>query len=127
MKVLKIMIVILVLIMSVGAVCAADNMADNAMGDDSKEISETVQEDIAADYSADANDIYTASEDSFANLTDEINSKDVVDLSHDYKFNNETDANSGIVIAKDNFVLNGNGHILTGKTYQEYSTLQERT
>ena len=109
----------LVLIMSVGAVCAAENMADDTMGDDSKEILETVQEDITTDDSTDIlkttqNDIYTASDDSFTNLTDEIKSKDVVDLTHDYKFNNETDDSRGIVIGKDNFVLNGNGRTIDG-------------
>ena len=119
MKALKIMIVILILIMSVGAVCAAENNADDTMGDDSKGILKTVQEDITTDDSTDIlkttqNDIYTASDDSFTNLTDEINSKDVVDLTHDYKFNNETDDSRGIVIEKDNFVLNGNGHTIDG-------------
>ena len=110
----------LVLIMSVGAVCAAESITEDAIGDDSKEILETVQEDITTDDSTDIletaqNDIYTASDDSFTNLTDEINSKDVVDLTHDYKFNNEADDKSGIVIGKDNFVLNGNGHTIDGK------------
>ena len=82
MKVLKILIVMLILIMSVGAVCAAESIDDNAIGDDSKEILETVQEDIATDYSSDIlkttqNDIYTAGDDSFTNLTYEIESKDV--------------------------------------------------
>ena len=109
----------LILIMSVGAVCAAESITDDAIGNDSKEILQTVQEDIATDDSADiletaANDIYTASDDSFTNLTEEIKSKNVVDLTHDYKFNNETDDSSGIVIEKDNFVLNGNGHTIDG-------------
>ena len=108
MKALKIMIVMLILIMSVGAVCAAESISDDAMGDDSKEILETVQEDITTDDSADIlktaqNDIYTAGDDSFTNLTDEIKSKDVVDLTHDF------------VIGKDNFVLNGNGRTIDGK------------
>ena len=120
MNVLKILIVMLILIMSVGAVCAAESITEDAIGDDSKEILETVQEDIATEDSSDVletaqNDIYTASDDSFTNLTDEINGKDVVDLTHDYKFNNETDNRSGIVISKDNFVLNGNGHTIDGK------------
>ena len=119
MKALKILIVMLVLIMSVGAVCAAENIADDAIGDDSKEILETVQEDITTDDSSDIletaqNDIYTASDDSFTNLTDEIARNDVVDLTHDYKFNNETDDSNGIVINKDNFVLNGNGRTIDG-------------
>ena len=110
----------LILIMSVGAVCAAESITEDAIGEDSKEILETVQEDITTDDSSDVletaqNDIYTASDDSFTNLTDEINGKDVVDLTHDYKFNNETDNRSGIVISKDNFVLNGNGHTIDGK------------
>ena len=120
MKILRIMIVMLVLIMSVGAVCAAESITEDAIGDDSKEILETVQEDITTDDSTDIletaqNDIYTASDDSFTNLTDEIAVKDVVDLTHDYKFNNETDDSSGIVIGKDNFVLNGNGCTIDGK------------
>jgi predicted outer membrane repeat protein len=119
MKALKILIVMLILIMSAGAACAAESITDNAIGDDSKEILQTVQEDITTDDSTDIlkttqNDIYTASDDSFTNLTDEINSKEVVDLTHDYKFNNETDAKSGIVIEKDNFVLNGNGRTIDG-------------
>ena len=119
MKALKILIVMLILIMSVGAVCAAESITDNTISNDSKEILQTVQGDITTDDSTDIlkttqNDIYTASDDSFTNLTDEIKSKDVVDLTHNYKFNNETDASSGIVIGKDNFVLNGNGHTIDG-------------
>ena len=109
----------LILIMSVGAVCAAESITDNTIGDDGKEILTTVQEDITTDDSTEIlkttqNDIYTASDDSFTNLTDEIESKYVVDLTQNYKFNNETDASSGIVIGKDNFVLNGNGHTIDG-------------
>ena len=105
--------------MSVGTVCAAESISNDAIGDDNREILETVQKDITTDDSSDVletaqNDIYTAGDDSFTNLTDEIKSKDVVDLTHDYKFNNETDNNRGIVIGKDNFVLNGNGHKIDG-------------
>ena len=119
MKALKILIVMLVLIMSVGAVCAAESITDDAMGDDSKEILQTVQEDITTDGSSDIlkttqNDIYTAGDDSFTNLTNEIAEKNVVDLTHDYKFNNQTDDSNGIVIGKDNFVLNGNGRTIDG-------------
>ena len=114
MKALKILIVMLVLIMSVGAVCAAENITDDAMGDDSKEILETVQEDITTDDSSDIlkttqNDIYTTGEGSFTNLTDEIKEKTSYDLTRNYKFNEETDSARGIIINTTNFVLNGNG------------------
>ena len=77
MKSLKIMIVMLILIMSVGAVCAAENITEDSVGDGSQDILETVQGDITTDDSSDIletaqNDIYTASEGSFTNLTDEI-------------------------------------------------------
>ena len=121
MRVLKILIVMLILIMSVGAVCAAESIADDAISDDGEEILETVQEDITTDDSSDIlettqNDIYTEGEDSFTNLADEIeNAGSSLDLNHDYTFNNETDNKNGIVIAKDNFVLNGNGRTIDAK------------
>ncbi|SDA64451.1 C1 family peptidase [Methanobrevibacter millerae] len=98
MKVLKIMIVMLVLIMSVGAVCAADDISDEIISDDGQE------------------DMYMVDEASFTDLTDEINNTGTtLDLTRDYAFNNETDNKIGISIIKDNFVLNGNGHIVDGK------------
>ena len=117
MKVLKILIVMLILIMSVEAVCAAESISNDEISDDGNEILETVQEDITTDDSSDIlkttqNYIYMANDDSFTNLTDEIDGKDVGDLSHDYRFNNETDDSNGILISKDNFVLNGNGHTI---------------
>ena len=119
MKALKILIVMLILIMSVGAVCAAENISDDAICDGSKEILKTVQEDITTDDSTDIlkttqNNLYSENEYSFTNLTEEIGGKDVVNLTHDYKFNNETDNKNGIVIIKDNFILNGNGRTIDG-------------
>ena len=53
MRILKILIVMLILMMSVGAVCAAESVADDAIIDDSGEIVETVQEDVTTDDSSD--------------------------------------------------------------------------
>ncbi|WP_407432805.1 C1 family peptidase [Methanobrevibacter sp.] len=61
------------------------------------------------------NDIYTMNESSFSDLADEIeNVGTTLDLTEDYAFNNATDNNTGILISKDNFVLNGNGHTIDG-------------
>ena len=82
---------------------------------------DTISEDIVSDVDDDhleitGNDVYTAGESSFSNLTDEIeNTGTSLDLNHDYTFNNETDNKNGIVIGKDNFVLNGNGRTIDGK------------
>ena len=54
-------------------------------------------------------------ESSFSDLTDEIeNAGTTLDLTKDYAFNNVTYNNTGILIGKDNFVLNGNGHTIDG-------------
>ena len=99
------MIVILVLILSVGAVCAADDTSDEIISDDGQDTLEITQKDI-----------YTTGESSFSNLADEIeNASTTLDLTKDYTFNNETDNNKGILITKDNFVLNGNGHTIDAK------------
>ena len=104
MKVLKIMIVMLVLIMSVGAVCAADDISDEIIIDGSQNTLEITQYNI-----------YTTGESSFSNLADEIeNAGTTLDLTKDYTFNNATDNNMGILISKDNFVLNGNGFTIDG-------------
>ena len=94
----------IVLIMSVGAVCAADDISDEIISDGSQDTLEITQ-----------NYIYTTGESSFSNLADEIeNAGTTLDLTKDYAFNNATDNNTGILISKDNFVLNGNGFTIDG-------------
>ena len=103
----------LILIMSVGTVCAADDISDEIISDDGQDTLEITQ-----------NYIFTTGESSFSNLTDEIeNAGTTLDLTKDYTFNNATDNNTGILISKDNFVLNGNGFTIDGNNNQEYSTL----
>ncbi len=106
MKILKIMIVMLILIMSVGAVCASDNISDDIICDDSQNNLEITQ-----------NDIYTSGENSFSNLADEIENADtVLNLNQNYVFNNATDyeLNEGIVINKTDFTINGNDYTIDG-------------
>ena len=104
MLVLIMLIVMLVLIMSVGAVCAADDISDEIISDGGQDTLEITQDDI-----------YTTGESSFSNLADEIeNAGTTLDLTKDYTFNNATDNNTGILISKDNFVLNGNGFTIDG-------------
>ena len=80
MKILKIMIVILILIMSVGTVCATDDIST-----DNQQILENSQ-----------NNVYTTSEASFTNLSDEIkNAGTYLELTKDYAFNNESDNYTG--------------------------------
>ena len=99
MKILKIMLFILILILSIGSACAAENCTDDVISTENSQ-----------------NEVYTISEASFTNMTDEIeNAGTSLDLNQDYIFNNVTDKNTGILINKDNFILNGNGHTIDGK------------
>ncbi len=104
MKVLKIAIIMLVLIMSVGAVCAADSALDDVMSDDSQDILKTTQDDISE----------VVQPKTFTDLKHDIgNSSDVFVMKDDYKFDNVSDNSTrGIVIDRDNFVINGNGYTI---------------
>lgn len=120
MKILKIMIVMLILIMSVGAVCAADAPGDDGVGEDNLDILETTQEDTVSADNSDTLEV-TQEEtygegDSFTDLAYEIyNATDTYVLNRDYIYDNETDSNNeGIPIDKDNFILDGNGHKVDG-------------
>ena len=104
MKILNVMIVMLVLIMSVGAVCAADDISDEIISDDGPEILESTQDDV---ISVDENP------QSFSQLNNEINTTgNYLELNTDYKFNASTDNPNGIFIFLDNFVLDGKGHTI---------------
>ena len=110
MKVLKILVIMLVLIMSAGAVCAADAVSGDDAGSDNQLILETIQDDT---LETTQDDVYSVGEASFTDLSYEIgNSTGVLELTKDYKFNNETDNVIGIFLSKDNFVIEGNGHTL---------------
>ena len=103
-KYLFIMSLILTILM-VGAVSATDTISEDIVSD---------ADDIPLESTD--NDVYTTGESSFSNLTDEIkNTGTSLDLNRDYAFNNETDNKNGIAIAKDNFVLNGNGRTIDAK------------
>ena len=114
MNILKILVIVLVLIMSVGAACAADTVSSDDEGIGGQEILQTVQEDNNLENTQ--NEVYTTGEASFTDLSHKIgNATGVLNIDRDYKFNNEIDNSSlGIFLNDDNFVIEGNGHTLDG-------------
>ena len=103
MKALKIVIVMFVLIISLGAVCAANTTSDDIMGNDNQNILETTQDDISA----------VVEPKTFTDLKNDIsNSTDVFEVKDDYRFNNASDNASFIPITKNNLIVNGNGHTI---------------
>ncbi len=88
----------------VGAVCAADTISEDVISG---------EEEISLEIAD--NDLILTGESSFSNLADEIESAgESLDLNQDYAFNNATDNKNGILIGKDNFAINGNGHTIDG-------------
>ena len=60
--------------------------------------------------------MFIRQEEFIRHLADEIeNTGTSLDLNQDYAFNNNTDDKNGIVMSRDNFVLNGNGRTIDGK------------
>ena len=105
MKALKIMIVMLILIMSVGVVCASENITEDIKYDDSQDVLESTQEYVIA---------VGDSPQSFSQLNEEITNAtgNYLELNANYKFNSSSDSEDGVVIRNDNFVLDGKGHTI---------------
>lgn len=108
MNILKIAIVMLVLIMSMGVVCAENTTSVDMLSEDNQDTLEITQDEI---HTVDTQPK------TFVDLQLEIiNATDVLEINDDYEFNNVTDSSpAGVVIDKTNFVINGNGHIIDGK------------
>ena len=105
---------LLILTLSVGAVSATD-LSDGLVSGNNVQIDQNdnikISDNLDVSEFSPSND----GEGSFTDLSDEIDvAGDCLDLSRDYKFNNDTDNNTGIVISKDNFVLDGKGHTIDG-------------
>ncbi|WP_407379989.1 C1 family peptidase [Methanobrevibacter sp.] len=102
MRICKLSMVLLILILSLGAVSATDNITDDVISDIGGDIIQITD-----------NDIYTNSSSTFTDLKNDINaSGDTFELTKDYKFDSETDEHSPIFIERGNFIIKGNGHII---------------
>ena len=96
MKFKKLCIILLLLIFSISVVSAT-------------EVNNTIEIDNPLEVTPDNEFNYT-----FTDLSNEIDeSEDILNIQHDYTYNNESD-NGYVVIEKDNFIINGNNHILDG-------------
>ena len=96
MVIKKVFIIFLLLIISMGVVSATEE-------------SEIIEANDNIGITPDSGISYT-----FENLTEELKtSDDSFDMQHDYTFNCETDSGY-VVISKNDFVINGNNHIMDG-------------
>ena len=115
MKSLKIAVVLLVLIMSVGTACAADvfDVTDNY----NQNILETAQDGVSA----------VDEPKTFTDLKNDIlNSESVFEMTNDYRFNNESDNIGFIDVGMDNFVINGNGHTIDADSQSSIFSISAR-
>ena len=106
MKGFKIVILMLILFISLGAACAAQP----STGEDSIDANSN-------DLETSQNDIYSENKlnNTFTDLNELIkNSGNVLEIDRDYKYSNDIDYRTRISIAQNDFTINGNNHILDG-------------
>ncbi len=118
---------LLIFCLSLGAVCASDAVSEDVLSEDNFKIVEGAILDEDSQNPMENEDLSEKSileetqdnilseneENSFSQLQMDIdNSTDILEITHDYKFNNDTDNLSMISIEKDNFVINGNSHVI---------------
>ena len=110
---------LLIVFLSFGSVYATDAISDDALSEDTEDILENIDETVISEENiletANENILSEGEETSFTQLSLDINnSAEILEITHDYKFNNDTDDSYGIRIQKDNFVINGNNHVIDG-------------
>ena len=124
---------LLIIFLSVGSACAAETISDDALSDDAGESLEsaavtdignyngenlkTAQNDNATEENiletADDDVLSEGEEYSFTDLTNDINTAELVlEITHDYRFNRDADEDYGIRISQTGFVVNGNNHTI---------------
>ena len=116
-KKILILSLLFILFLTITATQAAE-IQDNTTQSDSNEITLDTN-DVSQ------NEIIKATDDhSFTELDNYINSGgNIVELIKDYKFNQTTDSKNGITIAKDNLILNGNGHTIDANGQSKIFTI----
>lgn len=111
--------IFLIGLLAVSAVSAADNATKDIVSLDAATDEVVNLEKGNSKNLETANDEINAANQvkSFTDLQNEIMNAsgfgNVFNLESDYVFNNQTDVPEGVVIVKDNFIVNGNGHKLT--------------
>ncbi|MBQ6099261.1 MAG: hypothetical protein IJL02_05290 [Methanobrevibacter sp.] len=104
---------ILILFISLGAVCASDSISDDDLSEDNGEHLEIMEENIIGEHNQNPTGNDNLSENSFTQLENDINSStDILEITHDYKFDNNTDNFTRISFVKNNFVIDGNNHVI---------------
>ena len=117
MKFTAIGFLLLFLIVSIGAVSATEEINNETISTDNPiEMGDAALNDEPAVLQSTEYNKYGESEtnNTFTDLAKDISaSGEVLEIEKDYKFNN-ADIRKPIGIVKDNFVINGNNHILDG-------------
>ena len=106
---LCLLLIVLISLITLSAVAAEDNATDVISVDEKENLilDKNVNENVLGDDKPAG---------TFADLQEEIlNAGDVLEINRDYKFDNGTDdPDEGVVIDKNDSVINGNGHKIDG-------------
>ena len=113
MKVFKIAIVAFILLLSAGVAFAENSTSQDVLNDCDTQTLETENDEIL-----------TVNDKTFSELdTDIKNSPDTFEVQDDYAFDNATDNPRGVLIARNNFTINGNGHTIDAKNRSAIFTI----
>lgn len=122
MKFARISIILLLLIISLGAVSAAEEINNNTLSNDNTiGVGDVALDDEPTALQSTQDDEFKVNEvnNTFTDLNNIINTttENTLEIGKDYKFNNETDSKP-VRITRDNFVINGNNHVIDGNNQQ---------
>lgn len=112
-KLLMLLLFSIVLISSVSAISAADANATDVQTAD--------VEDVELEQSDSNQDVLSAGN-SYSDLNDLINSStsSVIEFDHDYAYNQYSDVKNNLIVERDNIVIDGKGHTITGSRNTKY-------
>jgi C1A family cysteine protease len=118
MKFARIGIILLLLIISVGAVSAAEEINNNTLSNDNTiGTGDVALDDEPTPLQSIQNGEYGVNEvnNTFTDLNNIINTtaENTLEIGKNYKFNNETDTDM-LRLSRDNFVINGNNFVIDG-------------
>ena len=112
-KVVILLLFLIVLVSSISLVSAADSNATDVQTVDSDEI-ELEESDSSQDVLSAGN--------TYSDLNDLINTStsSVIELDHDYAYSQYSDNKNNLIVERDNIVIDGMGHTITGSRNTNY-------
>ena len=112
-KLMVLLLFSIIIISSISIISAADSNATDV---------QTVDGDELELEESDSNQDILSAGNSYSDLNDLINSStsSVIELDHDYAYSQYSDVKNNLIVERDNIVIDGKGHTITGSRNTNY-------